>query len=233
MFLTLTKCLWYLNPYLPYVFVAVLFITAGKNIRMMILLYCTISTYDTITSLYMKLGLYLHAALRSFPYLGSYVLEFVNNRTQSVGKTGEDTFPHSFAPPLSLRLVLMDFENFEYPWDAQASSLLLLCLLNGFQVLFRLKQVVKNIVQRPAPGLDSCEWLGVWDSMGKCLAQWTPPVCFKLTPTTTTSAESGQTSKISAKSVLPPWELQRDTNHRNVLGSGPRLPSPVQHCSVP
>jgi len=47
----------------------------------------------------MKLGLYLHAALRSFPYLGSYVLEFVNNQTQSVGKTEGDTFPHSFAPP--------------------------------------------------------------------------------------------------------------------------------------
>jgi len=78
----------------------------------MILLYCTISTYDMITSLCMKLGLYLHAALQSFPYLGSYVLEFVNNQTQSVGKTGGDTSPHSFAPPLSIRLVLMAFENF-------------------------------------------------------------------------------------------------------------------------
>jgi len=38
------------------------------------------------------------------------------------------------------------------------------------------------MVQRPAPGLDSCEWLGVWDSMGRCLGQWAPPVCFKLTP---------------------------------------------------
>jgi len=37
-------------------------------------------------------------------------------------------------------------------------------------------------VQRPAPGLDSCEWLGVWDSMGKYLGQWAPPVFFKLTP---------------------------------------------------
>jgi len=75
----------------------VLFIIAGKKIRMMILLYCMMSTYDMITSMCMKLGLYLHAALQSFPYLGSYVLEFVNNQTQSVGKTGGDTFPHSFA----------------------------------------------------------------------------------------------------------------------------------------
>jgi len=149
---------------------------------MMILLYCTILTYDMITSLCTKLGLYLHAALRSFPYLGSYVLEFVNNQTHSVGKTRGDTFPHSFAPPISFRLVLMAFENFEYPWDAQASRFLLLCLLNGLQVLFRVKQVDKNIVQRPALGLDSSEWLCVGDRMGKYLLQWTPPMLFKLSP---------------------------------------------------
>jgi len=86
MILSLIKWLWYLNPYVLYVFPVVLFITSGKRIRIKILLYCTIPTYDMITSLCMKLGLYLHAALRSFPYLGSYLLEFVNNRTQPVGK---------------------------------------------------------------------------------------------------------------------------------------------------
>jgi len=59
---------------------------------------------------------------------------------------------------------------------------LLLCLLNGLQVLFRVKQVVNNIMQRPATGLDSSEWLGVWHSMGKYLGQWAPPVFLKLTP---------------------------------------------------
>jgi len=164
------------------VFTAVLFIIDGKRIRMMILLYCTISTYDMITSLCMKLGLYLHAALPSFPYLRSYVLEFLNNQIQSVGKTGGDTFPHSFTPPPSFRLVLKTFENSEYPWDAQGSEYLLSCLLNGFWVLFRVKQVVKNIEQRAASGLDSCEWLGVWDGMGEYLGQRTPPMFFKLTP---------------------------------------------------
>jgi len=48
--------------------------------------------------------------------------------------------------------------------------------------LFRVKQVDNRIVQRPALGLDSCEWLGVWDSMGRYLGQWTPPVFLKLTP---------------------------------------------------
>jgi len=109
MFLTLIKSLCYVNLYLLYVFATVLFVTLEKKIRMTILLYCMILTYDIITSLCMKLGLYLHAALRSFSYLGSYVLEFVNNQTQSVGKTRRDTFPHSFAPSLSLRLVLTAF----------------------------------------------------------------------------------------------------------------------------
>jgi len=172
MFLFLIRWLWFLNPYLLYLLPVVMFITSGKRIGIMILLYCMMSTYDMMASLCMKIGLYLHATLRSFPYLGSYVLEFINNRTQSVGKTGGDAFPNSFTPPLSFRLVLTAFENFQYPWDAQASTLLLLCLLNGFQVLFRAKQVVKNIVQRPASGLNSCEWLGVWDSMGKYLGQW-------------------------------------------------------------
>jgi len=222
--------LWYLNPYLQYVFTAVLFVTSGKRIRMIILLYCMISTYDMIISLRMKLGLYLHAVLRSFPYLGSYVLEFVSNQTQSVGKTRGDAFPHSFKPPLSFRLVLTAFENFKYPWDAQTRMFLLLCLLNKFQVLFRVKQVVNKIVHRPAQVLDSYEKVGMWHTKGKCLGQWTPSMSLKLTPEKST--ESRQTSKISAKSVLPPWKLQRHTNHCNVLGSGPRLPSPVQSDSV-
>jgi len=37
-------------------------------------------------------------------------------------------------------------------------------------------------MQRPAPGLDSCEWLGVWDDMVTYLGQRAPLVFFKLTP---------------------------------------------------
>jgi len=102
MFLNLIKWLWYVNPYLLSVFVAVLFVTWGKRTRMTILLYCMISNYDMVTSLCMKLELYLHAALWLFPYVGSYVFEFANNRNQPVGKTGGDTFPHSVnCPPPS------------------------------------------------------------------------------------------------------------------------------------
>ncbi|KAK4811342.1 hypothetical protein QYF61_024478 [Mycteria americana] len=40
----------------------------------------------------------------------------------------------------------------------------------------------KNIIQRSAPRLDSYEWQGVWNSMGKCLGQWAPPVFWNFTP---------------------------------------------------
>jgi len=79
MFLSLIRWLRFLNRYLLYLFPVVLLIIVAKRIRIIILLYCTMSTYDMITSMCMKLGLNLHAALQSFPYLGSYVLEFVNN----------------------------------------------------------------------------------------------------------------------------------------------------------
>jgi len=70
----------------------------------------------------------------------------------------------------------------EYPQDAQASTLLLFCLLNGFQVLFRVKQLIKNITLRPAPALDHYEWLGVKNSIVKYLGQWAPPVILNLMP---------------------------------------------------
>jgi len=126
-----------------------------------------------ITSLDMRLGLYLYAALQSFPYPGCHLSEFINNQTYSMGKTGGDTFPHSFTLLFSFRLVMTAFENVERPWDVQASMFLLVCLLNVFQVLFRVNQLVKNIPQRSALRLDSYEWLGVWNSISKCLGWWT------------------------------------------------------------
>jgi len=232
MFLTLIKWLWYVNLYLLYVFPVVMLITSGKRIRMMILLYCMISTYNMITSLCMKLGLYLHAALWSFPYLLSYVLEFAKNRTHSLGRTRGDAFPHSFNPSLSFRLVLMAFQNFEYLWDIQASMLLLLCLLSGFQVLLRVKQVVKNIVQRPAPGLDSCEWLGVWDSMGGCVGQLAPPIPLKLTPEQVQNPDN--LVKYLQKVCCHPWN-SRETQI-NAMCWDPahayRAMSNTVHCSA-
>ncbi|KAK4806731.1 hypothetical protein QYF61_007529 [Mycteria americana] len=46
----------------------------------------------------------------------------------------------------------------------------------------RVSKQFKNIIQRSAPRLDSYEWQGVWDSMGKCLGRWAPPVFWNFTP---------------------------------------------------
>jgi len=56
-----------------------------------------------------------------------------------MGKIKGDTFPHSFTPPLSFRVVVTAFEHFKYPCDVQAIMLLLFSLLNGLQVLYRVK----------------------------------------------------------------------------------------------
>jgi len=47
------------KSYLLYVFLVVLFITSGKRIKIMILLYCIISIYGMITSLGMRLSLFV------------------------------------------------------------------------------------------------------------------------------------------------------------------------------
>jgi len=73
-------------------------------------------------------------------------------------------------PSFSFRLDTTSFENFEYPWDVQVSMLLLLCLLNVFQVFSRVtKFVAKNTTQRLASRLDSHGWHGMWENMGKYL----------------------------------------------------------------
>ncbi|KAK4810665.1 hypothetical protein QYF61_007465 [Mycteria americana] len=49
-------------------------------------------------------------------------------------------------------------------------------------VRFRVSKQFKNIIQRSAPRPDSYEWQGVWDSMGKYLSYWAPPVFWNFTP---------------------------------------------------
>jgi len=86
MLLCLVTWLWYVNPYLLHVFPAMLFITSGKRIGIMIFRYYVISIYDIITSLGMNLGLHLYAALPSFPYLRCYLLEFLVIKLSLWGK---------------------------------------------------------------------------------------------------------------------------------------------------
>lgn len=83
-----------------------------------------------------------------------------------MGERREDAFPHSFTFPFSSRPVTIALENFEYPWDVQASVLLLLCLLTVFQILFKVKQLFTNNTWRSAPRLDGSECHSVWQSVG-------------------------------------------------------------------
>jgi len=55
-------------------------------------------------------------------------------------------------------LVIIGLENFRYPWDAQNNILLLLCVMNAFQNMFKIKQLFKNITQRSVPRWDSSDW---------------------------------------------------------------------------
>ena len=46
--LSLVTWLWYVNPYLQYVFTVVMFVTSRKRVSVTILLYCVISNYENI-----------------------------------------------------------------------------------------------------------------------------------------------------------------------------------------
>ncbi|KAM9590490.1 uncharacterized protein ACIBXB_005749 [Morphnus guianensis] len=173
----------FVSSYVLYVLPVVTFLTSGRVIGIIILLYWAMSTYEMITSLVMRLSWYLYEAVISFPYFGHLLSDFIGNYTQSMGKLGGDASPRLFASFLSFRLITTAFENFEYPWDAQASVLLVLCLLNMFQVLFRAtKRLFKSTTQRSAPKLDIHGWHGMWEDMGRYLENFSPPVAWKFTP---------------------------------------------------
>lgn len=55
------------------------------------------------------------------------------------------------------------FENIEYPQGIQITLLLLLCLLNVCQVMFRVTQLFsKTTTLSSAAKLDIYEWLSLW-----------------------------------------------------------------------
>lgn len=69
-------------------------------------------------------------------------------------ETRNDTFPFSSRP------VTKALENFECPLDAQTSTFLLLCLQNVILILFRVKQLFKNVTKRSALRQESYVWQG-------------------------------------------------------------------------
>ncbi|KAM9575877.1 uncharacterized protein ACIB01_003549 [Guaruba guarouba] len=121
----------------------------------------------------------------------------------------KEIFSHTFHSPT--RLFTMAFENFKafgWPLSTLETCLLLVLgismLLRMFypwphhpentrscpiseakqgqaQVLSTVKQLSKNTTKRSSPRLDSHEWQGAWDSMGKHLSQLAPPVHWNFT----------------------------------------------------
>lgn len=88
--------------------------------------------------------------------------------------------------PLSSRLLTTaqeNFENFEYPWNVDTNTVILLLgasvSLHVVQVLFSIKQLLNKSITTPR--LESYEWLEVWDSMDKHRGRWAPPVVWNFT----------------------------------------------------
>lgn len=104
--------------------------------------------------------------------------ETVNSRTfyLSFLETQSMVEIHPFISPFFSRLITTALENFEYIWDVETSMIVLLCVLSGFQVLFKNKKLLKNINQWSALKPDGSWWQGVWESMGKCQRLWALPV---------------------------------------------------------
>jgi len=69
MLLSLVTWLGYVNPYLLYVFPAVLFITSGETVRITILLYYIRSTYDNFTEHKVRLVFVCSTAVISIPQM--------------------------------------------------------------------------------------------------------------------------------------------------------------------
>lgn len=99
---------------------------------------------------------------------GTFYLSFLE--TQSVVETPPSIFL------FSSRLITTALENFECIWNVETSLFVLLCVLSGFQVLCKNKQLFKNTTQWSALKPDSYQWQGVWDSMGKCQRLWALPM---------------------------------------------------------
>lgn len=101
----------------------------------------------------------VHSVLLSYPYLGYCFWKSINNNTQSMGETGQDTFFPSFSSPFSPSFAITVFEDLEFLLDVQASMFLLLALpslLSAVHTMFRVtKEIFRRVFQRSALRVDS------------------------------------------------------------------------------
>jgi len=106
------------------------------------------------------------------------------------GEDGGEHFPTVLNFPFALpsfsraqeEVITVALQDFEYLWGVETTVLLLLCVMNVLQVVFKIKQLFKNnITQTSAREQDRSEWQAVWDGMGKCLEQQASPVVWIFT----------------------------------------------------
>lgn len=95
-----------------------------------------------------------------------------------MGGTGEDDFCQPFTSFSSFRSATTGFEYFEFSLDDSISLLLnLLCLLGMVYTMFRVRtEIYREVVQKPALGMDSPEWQGMWEKMGQFLKEYSDPI---------------------------------------------------------
>ncbi|KAK4831865.1 hypothetical protein QYF61_019693 [Mycteria americana] len=94
----------------------------------------------------------------------------------TVPGTWDDPDPDLLIDFLALAGTCLVTANLSGDWECWVTLVTIKAALGWVSKQF------KKIIQRSAPRPDSYEWQGVWDSMGKYLGQWAPPVFWNFTP---------------------------------------------------
>lgn len=131
-------------------------------------------TYDTTELLVMKQIRYLYSALLSSLYFVSHLLETIHHdifylfssESQSMGET---------SPCLPLLLQAGHYNSCKFQISLGCSNQHNFIAVTSDCVPGLVEQLLKKTTQRSVLRLDSSEWTGAWDSVGKCLGQWAPP----------------------------------------------------------
>ena len=175
----------------------------------------------------MRLLWYLCVALLLFTNLGHYLLEFIHNCTQSTGKT-EGILSLALSPPL-------------FPSGLIQQLLRILNILGMFKpaysycyvfwICFRSCLELNNYLKRSPRDLYQ-GWIAmsgnVWESTGKYLGQWAPPMFRNFTPEQVQNPEKLGLETVWKKHAVT---LAIPETHKSLRHAG-AWPMPAQPCST-